>query len=83
MVIAAGADSSKFFAQLGTKITLRPVAGFQALIRNHGSELKHALIYDEGGFFLTPMSRGLQIGGIEFVNDCTRPDYRRAEVIMQ
>jgi D-amino-acid dehydrogenase len=47
-------------------------------------EFRHSVIYADGGFCFTPMTRGLQIGGtIEFAGADAKPNFRRAEIILQ
>lgn len=83
IVVAAGVGSRQFFRQLGVKVPLQPVAGYQALVRDPGVTFNHSVIYADGGFCFTPMTRGLQIGGsIEFVGNSTEPNFKRAQLIL-
>ncbi|MFU7548254.1 FAD-dependent oxidoreductase, partial [Pseudomonas paraeruginosa] len=42
------------------------------------------MIYADGGFCFSPMTRGLQIGGtIEFAGPDAEPNFRRAEIILE
>nr|WP_224788949.1 FAD-dependent oxidoreductase [Pandoraea terrae] len=83
VVVAAGIGSRKFFAQLGVNVPLEGVAGYQALLADPGVEIRHSVIYADGGFCFTPMTRGLQIGGtIEFAGRDARPNFARAEIIL-
>ncbi|MEN1529769.1 FAD-dependent oxidoreductase [Pseudomonas aeruginosa] len=47
-------------------------------------EIRHSVIYADGGFCFSPMTRGLQIGGtIEFAGPDAEPNFRRAEIILE
>ncbi|MGE8059208.1 NAD(P)/FAD-dependent oxidoreductase [Pseudomonas sp. NPDC089547] len=83
LVLAAGAGARAFFGQLGVNVPLQPVAGYQALVRDAGVSFNHSVIYGDGGFCFTPMTRGLQIGGtIEFGGNSTQPNFKRAQIIL-
>ncbi|WP_321796033.1 NAD(P)/FAD-dependent oxidoreductase [Caballeronia sp. J97] len=83
VVLAAGAASRRFFSQLDVSAPLEGVAGYQVLVSNPNVEFTHSVIYADGGFCFTPMTRGLQIGGtIEFAGRDARPNFRRAEIIL-
>jgi len=84
VVVAAGTGSRRFFSQLGVRVPLTGISGYQALLPEPEVEFRHSVIYADGGFCFTPMTRGLQIGGtIEFAGADARPDFRRAEIILQ
>jgi D-amino-acid dehydrogenase len=84
VVVAAGASARRFFTQLGIDVPLEGVAGYQALLPRAGVEFRHSVIYSDGGFCFAPMRRGLQIGGtIEFAGRDAKPNFRRAEIILQ
>jgi D-amino-acid dehydrogenase len=83
VVVAAGVGSRRFFRQLGVDLPLEGVAGYQALLADPGVEFKHSVIYADGGFCFTPMTRGLQIGGtIEFAARGAAPNFKRAQIIV-
>jgi D-amino-acid dehydrogenase len=83
VVIAAGVGARRFFGQLGINVPLEGVAGYQTLLAEPGVEFRHSVIYADGGFCFTPMTRGLQIGGtIEFAGRNAAPNFRRAEIIL-
>nr|WP_256591012.1 MULTISPECIES: FAD-dependent oxidoreductase [unclassified Pseudomonas] len=74
VVIAAGTGSRQFFEQLGAQVPLAGIAGYQVLLPNPGVEIRHSVIYADGGFCFSPMTRGLQIGGtIEFAGRMPSP----------
>lgn len=84
IVIAAGMGSRHFFAQLGVSLPLIAIAGYKTLLTDPGVILNHPIIYADGGFCITPMNRGLQIGGMmDFAGNGAKPDSRRAENIRQ
>lgn len=84
VVIAAGTGSRKFFDQIGSKAPLAGIAGYQVLLPNAGVDVRHSVIYADGGFCFAPMTRGLQIGGtIEFAGANAEPNFKRAEIILE
>lgn len=84
VVIAAGIGSRQFFQQIGAQIPLAGISGYQVLLPNPGVEFRHSVIYADGGFGFTPMTRGLQIGGtIEFASPNAEPNFKRADIILE
>ncbi|MCL2896560.1 NAD(P)/FAD-dependent oxidoreductase [Brenneria tiliae] len=84
VVIAAGTGARAFFKQLGVNIPLTGIAGYQVLLPTPEVDIRHPLIYADGGFGFTPMTRGLQIGGtIEFAGANAEPNFKRAEIILE
>lgn len=84
IVIAAGMGSRHFFRQLGVNIPLRAIAGYKMLLPESGVTFHHPVIYADGGLCFTPMSRGLQIGGMmDFAGNREKPDFRRIKNIRQ
>lgn len=84
VVVAAGTGSRRFFTQLGVSIPLTGIAGYQAVLPNPGVEFRHSVIYADGGFCFSPMTRGLQIGGtIEFAGPNAEPNFKRADIILE
>jgi D-amino-acid dehydrogenase len=84
LVVAAGMGSRRFFGQLGINVPLEGIAGYQVLLSEPGVEIRHSVAYSEGGFFFSPMTRGLQIGGtIEFAGRNAQPNFKRAEIILE
>jgi D-amino-acid dehydrogenase len=84
IVVAAGTGSRQFFDQLGVSIPLAGIAGYQVVLPNPGVEFRHSVIYADGGFCFSPMTRGLQIGGtIEFAGPNAEPNFKRAEIILE
>ncbi|MGJ7548959.1 NAD(P)/FAD-dependent oxidoreductase [Pseudomonas alloputida] len=84
LVVAAGTGARPFFDTLGVNIPLAGIAGYQAVLPQPGVEIRHSVIYADGGFCFAPMTRGLQIGGtIEFAGPNAQPNFRRAEIILE
>ncbi|WP_256578137.1 FAD-binding oxidoreductase [Pseudomonas sp. PIC25] len=84
VVVAAGTGSRQFFPQLGVNIPLAGIAGYQVVLPNPGVEIRHSVIYADGGFCFAPMTRGLQIGGtIEFAGANAEPNFKRADIILE
>ena len=84
IIIAAGAWSKDLIAQLGTKVSLEGVAGYQTILEDPGVSLSHPVVYAKGGFAITPQESGLAIAGtIEFSGLRAQPDYRRAKIIVE
>jgi D-amino-acid dehydrogenase len=84
VVVAAGTGSRQFFPQLGVNIPLAGIAGYQVVLPNPGVDIRHSVIYADGGFCFSPMTRGLQIGGtIEFAGPNAEPNFKRADIILE
>ncbi|PAU65203.1 amino acid dehydrogenase [Pseudomonas indica] len=84
VVVAAGTGSRQFFPQLGVSVPLAGIAGYQVVLPNPGVEIRHSVIYADGGFCFAPMTRGLQIGGtIEFAGANAEPNFKRADIILE
>jgi D-amino-acid dehydrogenase len=83
-VVAAGAWSKVLAAQLGIKLMIQAVAGYQTLLADPGVTLEHPVIHGAGGFGMTPLESGLAVAGtIEFSGLGQAPDYRRARIIVE
>lgn len=84
VVVAAGTGSRQFFSQIGGSVPLAGIAGYQVLLPHSGVEVRHSVIYADGGFCFAPMTRGLQIGGtIEFSGPDAGPNFKRADIILE
>ncbi|MBC3486517.1 FAD-dependent oxidoreductase [Pseudomonas sp. SWRI50] len=84
VVVAAGTGARAFFDTLGVNIPLAGIAGYQAVLPQPGVEIRHSVIYADGGFCFAPMTRGMQIGGtLEFAAPGAEPNFKRAEIIME
>lgn len=84
VVVAAGNGSRRFFHALGVHVPLEGIAGYQALLPDPGVEIRHSIIYADGGFCFSPLTRGLQIGGtIEIAGRGAKPNFKRADIILE
>jgi len=84
VVIAAGTGSRQFFEQIGAQVPLAGIAGYQVLLPTPEVDMRHSVIYADGGFCFSPMTRGLQIGGtIEFASPTAQPNFKRADIILE
>jgi D-amino-acid dehydrogenase len=83
-VIAAGAWSKRLASEVGMKIMVEGVIGYQTTIADPGVDMAHAVIYAKGGFGITPYESGLAISGsIEFATLAAEPDWRRADTLVE
>ena len=83
IVVAAGAVSKRLAADIGLKILLESVIGYQTSLEVPGVELNHALVYAAGGFGITPYTSGLAVaGGIEFAGLRAQPNWKRADLLV-
>jgi D-amino-acid dehydrogenase len=83
-VIAAGAWSHRLCAQLGSAVPLEADRGYNTTIADPGITLGRSLIYETGGFAVTPLTDGLRVGGaVEFAGLDAAPDYRRADAMLK
>ena len=82
VVVAAGARSPKLVRPLGLKIPLVAERGYHLQLVNASYDLKMPMIYREGGFAITPMERGLRLGGtVEIADADAPPNFARAEAL--
>lgn len=82
VVLAAGAWSKRLAAQLGVRLMIEGVAGYQTLLPHPGVTLRHSVVYAAGGFCITSLEQGLGIAGtIEITGLDQPPDFRRARII--
>ena len=83
VIVAAGAWSKKLASELGLKILLEGVIGYQTIPEAPGVEVVHSLIYPAGGFGITPYESGLAVaGGIEFAGLRAEPNWKRADILV-
>ena len=53
------------------------------LLPTPGVTVHHSVIFPDGGFCFSPMTRGLLVGGtMEFVRPNVEPNFNRAEIIL-
>ena len=83
-VLAAGAWTKPLARLLNIKLDIEAVAGYQTIFPDPGFEMKHGIIYAEGGFGMTPYESGVAIAGsIEFLSLDSKPNYSRAKTLVQ
>lgn len=84
LIIAGGVWSNALIGQLGYKVPLISKRGYHSMIGKPNLEIRHPIMSASRHVLLTPMQSGLRVTGIaEFAGLDTRPDYRRAESLMQ
>jgi D-amino-acid dehydrogenase len=84
IVVAAGAWTKALVADIGLRLKLEGVIGYQKSFKSPGIEIHHALVYARGGFGITPYESGLAIGGsIEFAGLNATPNWNRADVLVK
>ena len=79
LVVAAGAWSGPFAARLGHKVPLEAARGYHVTFLDPGVTMpSHVLFVSDMRLSLTPMERGLRVGGnVEFAGLGAPPDFRR------
>jgi D-amino-acid dehydrogenase len=79
LVVAAGAWSGPFAARLGHVVPLEAARGYHVTFLDPGiTTPSHVLFVTNMRLSLTPMERGLRVGGnVEFAGLGTPPDFRR------
>jgi len=84
LVVAAGAWSNSFAAQLDYKVPLVAERGYHTQVSNPGFELKHPVMSLSRHFVMTPLEDGLRLAGTaEFAALDAKPDFRRAKVLLK
>jgi D-amino-acid dehydrogenase len=84
LVVAAGAWSNSFAGQLDYKVPLVAERGYHAQVSNPGFELRHPVMSMSRHFVMTPLEDGLRLAGTaEFAALDTKPDFRRAKVLLK
>lgn len=80
VVISAGAWSKKFARDAGARVPLDTERGYHAMLPRPGVEMRVPVKSHEGGFFLTPMEKGLRVVGTdELAGLKAPPNYKRLE----
>lgn len=83
IVIAAGTGSKMLARKLGIRLPVEGLAGYSTLLPESGVDLKHTVFYPKGGFGITPYQDALAVAGTaEFMNLDAKPNWRRAEVLV-
>lgn len=83
-VLAAGAWSRDLARDLGVSVRMEGVIGYQTSLTAPGVDVTHAMVYAKGGFGITPYESGLAVAGsIEFAGLNARPNWKRAEILVE
>jgi D-amino-acid dehydrogenase len=83
VVVAAGAWSKPFAAQLGDTVPLDTERGYHIMIRDPEVTPRLPVSSAEAKFFATPMDKGLRMAGtVEFAGLAAPPDWRRARLLL-
>ncbi|WP_029351037.1 FAD-binding oxidoreductase [Bosea sp. 117] len=84
LVVAAGAWSSRFAAQLGDRVLLESERGYNTTLPEPGITLGREIIFAERAFVATPLDMGLRIGGAaEFAGLDAPPNYARSDALAE
>jgi D-amino-acid dehydrogenase len=82
LVICAGASSHRLCAELGYQVPLEAERGYHLMTQCR--PLQSPVSSLERKFIMTPMQHGLRLAGtVEFAGINSKPDYRRASVLLQ
>lgn len=82
LVISAGAWSHQLCRQLGWKVPLEAERGYHLMTQSRPLQCPVSSL--ERKFIMTPMQQGLRLAGtVEFAGRNSKPDYRRAKVLLR
>ena len=82
VVLCAGAHSTALTRSLGLKIPLETERGYNVTLPDSGVTLSRPVSIPEKGYYMTPMSVGLRIGGgVELAGLKAPPRWSRVEVM--
>ncbi|MBD8893759.1 NAD(P)/FAD-dependent oxidoreductase [Roseibium litorale] len=83
LVIACGAWSKPFAAQLGDKVPLDTERGYNITIPEPGISLKHFMMLPGHGFAVSQLETGLRLGGaVEFGGLDLDPNWKRVDAMI-
>lgn len=83
VVVAAGAWSHRLARSLEQRIPLQTERGYNTTLPPGAFDLRRQLTFGGHGFVVTPIAGGVRVGGaVEFGGLQARPDYRRAQVML-
>lgn len=84
IVLAAGAWSKRFAAQLGFRMPLVSERGYHVMLDTKSSPVKMPLLLVERKLAVTPMQKGIRLASIaEFTPADAKADHERASVIFK
>jgi D-amino-acid dehydrogenase len=82
-VVAAGAHSKPFAAEMGDSIPLDTERGYHIIIKDPEVVPRTSILDASGKFVSTPMDMGLRLAGtVEFAGLKAEPDWRRARKLL-
>lgn len=83
VVLAAGAWSGRLLRGLGLRVPLETERGYHLMLPEPGASLSRPVTSHERSFVMTPMEEGLRLAGtVELAGLEARPDYRRADILL-
>lgn len=83
VINCAGAWSHKLAATIGDQMPLETERGYNTTLPKSAFHAKRMLIFGEDGFVLTPLSKGIRIGGaVELAGLKRPPNYKRSEAML-
>jgi D-amino-acid dehydrogenase len=83
VVVAAGAHSKPFTAEMGDSVPLDTERGYHIIIKDPEAVPRTSIMDASGKFVATPMDMGLRLAGtVEFAGLEAAPDWRRARKLL-
>ncbi|MDY0883101.1 NAD(P)/FAD-dependent oxidoreductase [Dongia soli] len=83
-IVASGAWSKTFAADLGDPVPLETERGYNTTLPVSAFDLKRQLIFGGHGFVMTPLSTGIRVGGaVELGGLDLPPNFRRSDAMLQ
>ena len=83
MVVAAGAWSHRLARTLSERIPLETERGYNTTLPPGAFDLKRQLTFGGHGFVVTPLARGVRVGGaVEFAGLDAPPNFARAKALL-
>jgi D-amino-acid dehydrogenase len=83
-IVACGAWSKTFAADLGDPVPLETERGYNTTLPVSAFDLKRQLIFGGHGFVITPLSTGIRVGGaVELGGLDLPPNFRRSEIMLE
>ncbi|MCM2474293.1 FAD-dependent oxidoreductase [Rhizobium sp. CG5] len=82
-VIAGGAWSKALSSGLGDRLPLETERGYNTTLPRQSFNLSRQLYFNDHGFVVTPLARGIRVGGaVELGGLDLPPNYRRSEALL-
>lgn len=84
LIVAAGAWSHRFSAQLGDTVPLETERGYNTTLPVGAFDVRRQLTFPGHGFVITPLSTGVRVGGaVELGGLDLPPNYARSAAMLQ